>query len=79
MNQEVRRTAVFSPEAVASINRAYASALDILGSEGASPELKTKLAEHLMYLARNGEKDEHRLCSLAVIRTIGRPPKLAAL
>ena len=66
--------AVFTPEAVASINRAYAVAIDIVGAEGALEQTRHKLAEHMMFLARNGEMDEDRLCYLSVIAVLGRPP-----
>lgn len=67
--------AVFTPEAVASINRAFAEAVDIIGGEEPREELRRKLAEHMMFLARNGETDEERLCSLSVIAVLGRAPR----
>ena len=67
--------AVFTPEAVASINRAYAEAVDAIGGKELHPELRSKLAAHIMFLARNGETDERRLRDLSVIAVLGRTPE----
>lgn len=69
----LRATAVFTPEAVASINRAFAQAVATLGAAN-HQETRVKLAEHMMFLARNGEADEQRLCRLAVVAVSGRAP-----
>lgn len=66
-----RPAAVFTPEAVASINRAFAEAVDIIGDMSGRQELRLKLAEHMMSLARSGEVDERRLCSLSVLAVLG--------
>ena len=64
--------ALFTPEAVATINRAYARACGIIADQGARDDLRQKLAEHMMHLARAGETDEGRLCSLSIIKVLGR-------
>jgi hypothetical protein len=65
--------AVFTPESMASINRAYAQAIDIVG-RAAEQDLRAKLAERMMALARSGELDERRLCSLSVSAVLGHVP-----
>lgn len=70
----VPASVVFTPEAVASINRAYAMAVDII-AEAQQEKLRTALAEYMMGLARSGERDEHRLCSLSVLAVLGRVPE----
>jgi hypothetical protein len=69
-----QRSAVFSPEDVVFISRAYGQALHILAEHGKTAEMEAKLAENIMHLARSGETDEERICALAVIRTLGRKP-----
>ena len=64
--------AAFAPEAVGAINRAYDEACGIAGEHSGKEDLRLKLAEHIMFLARNGETDEHRLCSLALLAVTGR-------
>lgn len=68
------QTAVFNPDAIASINRAYLEALRAVGGPAAPVDVRAKLAEHMMSLARNGETDEGRLCSQSVVAVLGRPP-----
>jgi hypothetical protein len=68
-------SAVFTPEAVAAINRAYLEACDAIAVESPNEQLRMKLAEHMMYLARNGESDPERLCSLSVMAVLGRKPR----
>lgn len=67
--------AVFTPEAVSAINQAYQEACDIISTESGYSQLRLKLAEYMMYLARNGETDPERLCSLSVVAVLGRPPE----
>ena len=63
--------AVFTPDAVASINRAYEKALAaIIGLNGAQ-DLRVKLAEHMMAFARTGERDEDILCRRALTAVLG--------
>ena len=70
------KPAVFTPAAVAAINQAYSEACDIISGEAAQEQLRLRLAEYMMYLARNGEIDPERLCSLSVIAVLGRKPGL---
>lgn len=74
MTSTSSRPAVFTPEAVSSINRAYAEALDIIGPAAGHGALRLKLADHMMSLARDGIRDEGRLCSLSVLAVLGRNP-----
>lgn len=62
---------VFTPEMTATINRAYAEACDIIAAEANAERLRPELARCMMDLARNGEKDEGRLCSLSVLAVLG--------
>ena len=66
--------AVFTLETVASINRAFAEAVDIIGGPAKHQDLRLALAERMMSLARNGERDEQRLCSLSVLAVLGKAP-----
>jgi hypothetical protein len=68
-------TAAFAPDAVEAINRAYDHACDLAGTSSGNEELRLKLAEHIMNLARNGETDADRLCSLAIRAVTGQPTK----
>jgi hypothetical protein len=63
----------FPPEAVASINRAYADALQAIRKEAGYETLRFQLADHMMFLARCGETDERQLRDLSVSRVLGRP------
>ena len=73
MVQPSQARSVFTPEAVASINRAYTAALAIIDAEG-KHELSSSLAEHMMSLARSGEADETRLAASAVVAVLGSAP-----
>jgi hypothetical protein len=72
VDRPAQTSAVFTPESVASINRAYAQAIDIVGH--AAEQLRAKLAERMMALARNGELDERRLCRLSVSAVLKHVP-----
>lgn len=74
-NTTTARAAVFTPDAVAAINKAYLEACEIVAAENEVDRLRTKIAEHIMFLARNGESDPERLCSLSVIAVLGRKPQ----
>ena len=67
-------SSVWTPEVIVALNRAYAEASGILQDKLVENDVKVKIAEHMMYLARNGETDEQRLCSLSVIAVLGRNP-----
>jgi hypothetical protein len=67
--------AIFAPEAVVAINRAYLEACEMIAAERSFNQLRFKLAEHIMYLARNGESDPERLRNLSVIAVLGRKPE----
>lgn len=64
--------ALFGPDTVASINRAYAKACGIVADRGGRDDLRSKVGRHMMDLARSGERDEARLCKLAVLAVFGR-------
>lgn len=68
---------IWAPEAIVALNRAYAEACNILATERVEHGVRVKMAEHMMYLARNGETDAERLCSLSVLAVLGRksPPR----
>jgi hypothetical protein len=68
--------AVFAPETVGAINRAYRSALDVLS---VSPSLKSgmddqvarvELAKEMMRLAKQGESDEGMLRERALFHLV---------
>lgn len=62
----------FTQDTVAMINRAYAKACSVIVREGGSDELRPKVGEHMLDLARSGERDEARLCCLSILAVLGR-------
>lgn len=54
-------TSGFSPEMVATINRAYEDATARLSIQAAHSDRRAILAKCIMELAQNGENDEHQL------------------
>ncbi len=56
----------FDPDTIATISRAYESALAALGVRDAAAPLRASLAKYLMQLALAGETDETRLRDAAV-------------
>lgn len=71
-------TQAFTPEAVRAMSRAYDVACNILTNEGASHAKRIKAGEQIIFLARNGETDERKLCRLALEDALGYVPIGAA-
>ena len=63
--------AVFTPDAVASINRAYEKALVAVKGLSGGQDLRVQLAEKMMAFARTGETDEDALCRRALNAVLG--------
>ena len=68
------RDGTFDPDAMKTLAKAYAEALDILGPDAATDDKKAQLAKHLIELARSGESEGSRLSSMAVLQVLGRDP-----
>lgn len=77
MTSPESRPAVFSPDTIITINRAYATALDILGPRAERVTLRTTMARHLIALAETGERDAERLSAEAVLRTLHQTDSIA--
>lgn len=65
------RPTAFTPDTVALINRAYAKACRSIAHE-TGRSLYSNLGRHMVDLARSGERDEERLCSLSIMAVLGR-------
>jgi hypothetical protein len=65
-NQAIKAPAVFTPAAVAAINEGYAEACRIAKATDPDDRLRFRLADRVMFLARNGELDPRRLSTEAV-------------
>jgi hypothetical protein len=58
----VRREAVFSPEEVSAITKAFEAALQRMGLVNRSDLVAETVARKIIDLARTGERDPDRLC-----------------
>jgi hypothetical protein len=58
----VRQEAVFSPEEVSAITKAFESALQRMGLVNRSDLVAETVARKIIDLARTGERDPDRLC-----------------
>jgi hypothetical protein len=67
----VRQEAVFSPEEVSVITKAFEAALQNLGLVNRSDPVAETVARKIIDLARMGERDPDRLCA-QVLMTYGQ-------
>ena len=61
----------FTPQAVEAMNRAYNEVCDVLTAWDAGHAARIKAGETIMFLARNGEIDERKLCNEALREAVG--------
>jgi hypothetical protein len=72
----IRQEAVFSPEEVSVITKAFDAALQSLGLVNRSDPVAETVARKIIDLARMGERDPDRLCD-QVLKTYGQPARKA--
>jgi DNA-directed RNA polymerase subunit H (RpoH/RPB5) len=72
----VRQEAVFSPEEVSAITKAFEAALQSLGLVNRADPVAETVARKIIDLARMGERDPDRLCD-QVLMTYGQSARQA--
>ena len=65
-NMSATNPSVFTSQAVAMINRAFARACVLVGAREEHQDIRVGLAKSIMHLARTGETDEGRLCDRSI-------------
>ena len=60
------KDAIFEPEHVTAMGKAFDSVIRELNDRGLSPIAREVIAERIIALARTGERDPDKLCELAM-------------